>query len=131
MPTSSETVNTEAFDYFPALKRVREYFDKNYAAPMTLKKAAGIAGLEEKYFSSMFRRHVGVGFKEWTNRLRIQKALDAIERENQSLTVVALSVGFQSPATFQRLFKKHVHMRPRDFRNAVLHKLHRTENLSV
>src|SRR5262245_62056686 len=112
---SSKPINMKALDYFPALKKIREYFETNYSEPISLKKAASIVGLEEKYFSKMFRSHVGVGFKEWTDFIRVQKAMDAIQREDQSLIMVGFAVGFQSAATFQRRFKKHARMRPCDF----------------
>ena len=35
-----------AFDYFFALRRVREYFETNYTDPISLKNAASVAGLE-------------------------------------------------------------------------------------
>src|SRR5215813_13068029 len=111
---SSKPINAKAFDYFPVLKKIRDYFETNYTEPISLKEAASIAGLEEKYFSKMFRSHVGVGFKEWTDFIRIQKAIDAMQTEDQSLTNVGFAVGFQSPTTFQRLFKKHARTRPRD-----------------
>src|SRR5262249_15567768 len=127
---SSNPINTKAFDYFPSLKKIREYFDSNYSEPISLRKAAAIAGLEEKYFSKMFRGHVGIGFKEWTDFIRIQKAMDAMQREDQSVTAVGFAVGFQSAATFQRLFKRHARMRPRDFRKAIVRHLGDIENLS-
>lgn len=120
---SSSPINSRAFDYFPALNKIRQYFESNYAEPLSLKQAASIAGLEEKYFSKMFHSHVGVGFKEWRDYVRIQKAMDAIQSQDQSLTMVALAVGFQSSATFQRLFKKHARMKPRDFRRTVVSQL--------
>ena len=125
---SSRPINAKAFDYFSVLKKVRDYFEINYFEPISLKKAASIAGLEEKYFSKIFRTHVGVGFKEWTDFIRIQKAIDAMQSEDQSLTTVAFSVGFQSSTTFQRQFKKYVRMRPRDFRRALLSNFRSTEN---
>src|SRR5262245_23619940 len=120
---SSKPINIKAFDYFLALKKIREYFERNYSEPISLREAASIVGLEEKYFSKMFRSHVGVGFKEWTDFIRIQKAMDAIQREDQCLTTIGFAVGFQSYATFQRLFKKHARMKPRDFRKAVVSQL--------
>ncbi len=117
---SSKPVNTKAFDYFPTLKKIRAYFETNYSEPISLKKAASLAGLEQKYFSKMFHHHVGIGFKEWTDLIRVRKAMEAIRAEDRSLTTVGFAVGFQSSATFQRLFKKHARMRPREFRRAVV-----------
>jgi AraC-like DNA-binding protein len=127
---SSKPINTKAFDYFSALKKFREYFESNYFEPISLKKAASVAGLEEKYFSKMFRDHVGVGFKEWIDCMRVQKAMDAIQMEDQSLMTIGFAVGFQSSATFQRQFKKHARMRPRDFRKGIVKHLGDTESFS-
>ena len=122
-PPLSGQINGRAFEYFPALRKVRDHFEANYSEPISLKKAAGIAGLEEKYFSHLFRRHVGIGFKEWTDKVRIGKAMENIEKERQPLTTVGFAVGFQSCVTFQRQFKKHARMRPRDFRNSVVRQI--------
>jgi AraC-like DNA-binding protein len=122
-PPLSRQINGRAFEYFPALRKVRNHFEANYSEPLSLRKAAGIAGLEEKYFSHLFRRHVGIGFKEWTDKVRIGKAMENIEKEQQPLTTVGFAVGFQSCVTFQRQFKKHARMRPRDFRNSVVRQI--------
>jgi transcriptional regulator GlxA family with amidase domain len=127
MLRSSTHINTKAFDYFPPLRKIREYFEENYSEPISLRRAAGIVGLEQKYFSKMFRSHVGIGFKEWTNLTRIRKALEAIQKEDRSLMTVAFAVGFQSPATFQRQFKKHARMRPSDYKRAMVRQIGRTE----
>jgi AraC-like DNA-binding protein len=126
---SSKPINNKALEYYPALKKIREYFETNYSEPISLKKAASIAGLEEKYFSRMFRNNVGVGFKEWTDYVRIQKAIEVMLKEDQSLTAIGLSVGFESCTTFQRQFKKHARMRPRDFKRAIVNSLGDAENL--
>ena len=128
---SSKPINMKAFDYFPTLKKIQEHFESHYSEPISLKQAAAIVGLEEKYFSKMFRNYVGVGFKEWTDFIRIQKAMDTIQRENQSLTTVARAVGFQSSTTFQRLFKKHARMRPRDFRRTIVNQFNAAESHSI
>jgi YesN/AraC family two-component response regulator len=77
----------------------------------------------------MFRNNVGVGFKEWTDYVRIQKAIEVMLKEDQSLTAIGLSVGFESCTTFQRQFKKHARMRPRDFKRAIVNSLGDAENL--
>ena len=41
------------FDYYPRLKRPRQYVEQSYSGPIPLEKAAGIAALESTYFSSI------------------------------------------------------------------------------
>ena len=128
MVSSSKLINTKAFDYFPPLRKFCDYFETNYSEPISLRKAASIAGLEQKYFSKMFRFRVGIGFKEWTNLTRIRKAMDAIQREDRSLTMVAFALGFQSSATFQRQFKKYARMSPSDYKSATVRRIGQTGN---
>ena len=40
-----------------------------------MKGAAGVAGLNEKYFSTYFHRKTGIRFSEWVNSVRVVQAL--------------------------------------------------------
>jgi len=117
---SSRPINTKAFDYYPSLRKVREHFEISYAEPLSLAAAAAIASLEAKHFSKVFRKKVGIGFKEWMDVVRIGKAMDAIQAEYQSLSDIAFAVRFQDLRTFQRAFKQHAHMRPREYRREIM-----------
>lgn len=52
----------EAFSYFPRLTRVREYVLRHLHGTVTLADAARVACLEKTYFSSYFRKKVGISF---------------------------------------------------------------------
>jgi len=66
---------------------------------------------------------VGIGFKEWTNRVRVAIAIQMIAKENHSLTDVAFAVGFQDFRTFERAFKKRTGLTPREFRKTIMERL--------
>jgi two-component system response regulator YesN len=86
---------------------------------ISLKKAARIAGLEKKYFSTFFHRKVGVGFKHWLTHIRIVRAMDLMKAEDYTVSEVAYSTGFKDIRSFERAFKKYTKRTPRDFKNAV------------
>ena len=117
-----ETFNAKAFDYYPTLNKVRRHFEIDYSQPMSLSDAARIAGLETKHFGKLFKRDVGIGFKEWTTRIRIQLAKDAIEKQHEPLTDIAFAVGFQDFRTFERAFKKQTELTPLQFRRRMASK---------
>lgn len=100
-------INETAFTYYLRLGKVREYVQANHSEDVSLTVAAGIAGLEKKYFSSFFRRKVGVCFKDYVAHVRVTKAVELMRTRNYSITDVALSVGFRDLRTFERTFKKH------------------------
>src|SRR5215510_13028057 len=110
-----EKINSKAFDYYPSLAKVRNHFESNYSQSISLSDAATIAGVERKHFGKLFRHTVGIGFKEWTIRLRIQKAMEAIREQHQRISDIAFSVGFQDLRTFERAFKKQTGVTPREF----------------
>ena len=123
---SANPINNEAFNYYPALRKIREYVDANYSAPLSLPVAAAKVAMERKYFSKFFKDKVGVGFKEWIETIRVEKAIQAIRKEHRPLSDIAFAVGFQDVTTFDRVFKKHTRMTPRDFRNALQAQLRRS-----
>jgi len=114
-----ESFNPEAFNYYPRLKKVRTYVESNYAQPIGLVDAAAIAGMETKHFGKYFSTVLGIGFKRWLTRIRIEIAIGIIQRENQELADIALSVGYDEYRTFERAFKNYTGSTSIQFRRAV------------
>jgi len=109
----------KAFDYYPRLKRLREYVEQSYSEPISLKKAAGIAGLERSYFSTYFRAKVGITFTEWLRQVRLEKAMELMKAGDFSISEVAEAVGFKDLRTFERAFKQYTRRTPREFKKSV------------
>lgn len=112
-------INERAFEYYHRLREIRRFIDQHYMEEISLKKAARIAGLEKKYFSTFFHTKVGIGFKHWLTHMRIARAMDLMKTEDYTISEVAFSAGFNDLRTFERAFKKYTHRTPRDFRNGV------------
>ena len=111
-----ESINFRALDYYIPLRRLRTYVESHYDENITLAGAARIACLERKYLSALFRRRVGVTFREWLASYRVQQAIRLIESEDFSLTSVSERVGFQDLRTFERNFKRCTGKTPRDWK---------------
>src|SRR5436309_15471705 len=121
----NDAVNVKAFDYYQSLNRVREHFEKSYSQRVSLIDAANIAGMEAKHFGKFFQQKGGIGFKEWTNRVRVAIAIQMIAKEHQSLTDGAFGSGFHDFRTFERAFKKLTGLTPREFRKTITERLDR------
>ncbi len=111
--------NGKAFDYYPRLKRLRQYVEQSYSEPIPLEKAAGIAALERSYFSTYFRAKVGINFTEWLRQVRVKKAMELMKSRDFAITEVAYEVGFGDLRTFERAFKQYTLTTPREFRKSV------------
>jgi AraC-like DNA-binding protein len=105
-----------AFAYYRRLQRLRAHVESHLHEHLGLEEAAAIAGLERKYFSTFFRRLVGVGYKEWLDTARLRRACDLMASKNYSIAEVADLVGFRSVRTFERTFRKRMDDTPRGFK---------------
>lgn len=110
----------EIFTHDRRLSRVKQYVEKNLSEPLPLKTVAKVAGLDPKYFSTFFHRHVGMCYRDWLAGMRVRDAAERIATgPNESLARIAFSVGFQSVRAFQRAFKQHMAVTPREYKTSV------------
>lgn len=114
-----QNINQIAFHYYPPLHRVKRYVDLHYSEPISLKTAAGAAGLESKYFSAFFHRKTGVCFSDWLASVRIARAVELIKAQERTITSTALAVGFRDLRTFERTFRRCLGMTPRAFKKSI------------
>jgi len=110
--------NERAFTYYPPLRRVKEYIEKNWAEPITLSDAARVAAMEASYFSTFFHSKIGIPFSDWLRRIRVAKAIEMIQEEDRSICDVAFAVGFNDLRTFGRAFKRYTQSTPMNFKKA-------------
>jgi AraC-like DNA-binding protein len=114
-----KVVNETSFHYYHRLQEIKRFIEEHYMEEISLKKAARIAGLEKKYFSSFFHSKVGIGFKDWLTHLRVARAMDLMKVEDYTIAEVGYSAGFKDIRTFERAFKRCTKRTPRDFKNGV------------
>lgn len=108
-----------AFAYYPRLLKVKEYVDQHLEDRISLAAAAQIAGLEERYFSTYFRKKTGVCFTEWVAHARVERATDMMSAHDYTITWIAFTLGFQELRTFERTFKKCTGMTAQSFKRSV------------
>jgi AraC family transcriptional regulator len=109
----------KAFEYYQPLRKVEECVRQEGLAGLTLRKAAAVAGMETTHFSDFFHHKVGIPFKDWRRRARIKWAVEMLSTGDNSITQIALEVGFGSLVSFERAFRSLVGTTPRAFRDRV------------
>jgi len=115
-----EKLNNRAFDYYIRLRKVREYVGHHYSDTVSLGQAASVACMEPKSFSKFFRQRVGVPFHFWLTHLRICEAKKLIRASDDPITEIAHAVGFEDLRTFERAFRRHSGLSPREFKKSIL-----------
>ncbi len=110
--------NEGAFDYYPWNSLCR-YVDEHYSNHISLVEAAHISGLDKTSFCTFFHESVGINFTDWLRQVRISKAIELMKTSDLSVREIAHEVGFVEMLTFEREFKKHTLMTPKEFKDSL------------
>lgn len=102
-------------DYQEALSKVLSYIQENLDLPLTLEGLAQIAAFSPFHFHRTFSAYLGEPVKSYIRRLRLEKAAEALRQTEESVTSIALSVGYQTVAAFERSFKKYFGVNPTEY----------------
>ena len=98
------------------VRALTDEWDKNEP----IGKYAALCGLSESYFYALFKQSIGVSPVEYRNRIRIDTARGLLESTSLSIEEIALSVGFDTPFYFSRVFKRIMGSSPGAWRKAKL-----------
>lgn len=97
-------------------KLIVEYIDKHFDQPLSLSMMADELSLSPSYLSVAIKNHLGIGFVDYINKLRIQKALKLLEYDEMTIQQIAEQCGYDTVHTFIRRFKKTCLMPPNEYR---------------
>lgn len=105
------------------LSRVNEHVFDNYKSGITLTSAAKELGYSEFHFARQFKRYTGITFKQYLTHYQISMAKEDVLNQENSITDIAYTHGFNSVKTFNRVFKAYYGMAPTVYRKE-FHSLH-------
>lgn len=95
------------------------FIGKNYSQSYTAQKAAAEFGISVKRLNQMLIYQVGVGFSEFLDNVRINRACELLLETKKSITDIAYEVGYSTIKTFNRKFINKKLMTPSEFRRTV------------
>ena len=99
-----------------AFNRALDYLNRNYMDDMSLDSLAAYAGFSRYTLSRMFRQHTGETFTRHLSRRRVDMATELLAGTRLPVTQVALQCGFNSIATFNRVFREVKGCTPTQYR---------------
>ena len=98
------------------IEKVFTYVSENYASDISLSSAAAVADYVPTYFSRIFREYTGMTFYSYLTAYRVAIAEQELVLTNDSISDIAVSAGFGSVKTFDRIFKEKKGIPPLRFR---------------
>lgn len=98
------------------------YINNNYSTITHLSEISDYVHVSKSYFSSLFKKEVGVSIVDYFNNIRLTAAKWALENTDKDITDIAFSVGYRESSYFSKLFKQKFGINPRDYRKNIISK---------
>jgi len=96
-------------------KKAIAYIHRHYGQDFSLADAARDAGVSPSYLSRLFKEECGMGFAEYLNRFRVERAKRLIEEGDLKLKEIVKNVGFNQYNYFFKVFKEMTGMTPHEY----------------
>jgi len=90
--------------------------DHYFLSSLSLDQVSQHVGISSPYLSKIFAESTGAGFLDYLNQYRIDKAKQLLSATDLTVSEIGYKVGFQSPQSFARVFKRHMERSPSGYR---------------
>lgn len=92
-----------------------EFIHYNYAT-IKVNDINDYIGFTRSYFTTVFKKFVGISPQKYLMQYRLKKACDQLENTYESIQEIAASVGYENAMTFSRMFKNSFGISPSEYR---------------
>jgi len=100
------------------VRKAMAYIHGQYFTSITREEIADHIGISADYLTDCFRQELGVTPSTYIRRYRIRQACELLINTDQSITQVAMTVGFSDGAHFARTFQREIGTTPRAYRDS-------------
>ena len=98
------------------VKRSLAFICQNYDRSFSREELAESVSANPRYLTRIFSEELGISPWDYLNRYRISKAKDLLRHTDESITEIAMQVGFNDAGYFSRVFHRLTHLSPTDYR---------------
>jgi AraC-like DNA-binding protein len=100
------------------VRKAMAYIHAQYFHALTREEIADHIGISADYLTDCFHQELGITPTTYIRRYRIRQACELLRTTDQSITQVAMAVGFSDGAHFTRTFQREIGMTPRAYRDS-------------
>lgn len=114
--STASSLNSLDFQDNYIIKKAMNYVNENYQNCIKLDVLADFIHVNSCYLSRLFKKETGSTLTETITKLRIEKAKELLISKKYKTYEIASMVGFEDPAYFSYVFKKHTGLSPNHYR---------------
>ena len=101
----------------PEIRKGLAYMEQNIGISFSIENMAEAAGLSPSRFRRLFHKQTGLSPHDYRARRRVELSQHLLRTGKQSVTEVAMDLGFASAAHFALVFRRFVGVAPSQWRN--------------
>ncbi len=118
-----KTVETDRDEQI--VNAVRRFCQENYALDCTLEDIAASVYISKSYLSQIFKEKCGVSIWNYFTDIRIEKAKELLASNEIKVNKIGEMVGYPNPSHFGHIFRSHVGVSPKEYRDKIRERLER------
>ena len=103
-------------DAMTRLQRVLDRIQNEFTDKVSLKELAALEGLDMFYLSHFIKEHLGISFRAYLNKLRLEKAVFLISNTSQRLLDICVECGFSDYRYLSGAFLREYGCTPAQYR---------------
>ena len=105
-----------------SITEVKKYIEDHYAENLTLEVMADHFHMNTYYFSSFFKKNMGMNFKEYLNEIRLKHAVSLMLSTDKNVGEIMNEAGFADMRSFTKVFQKKYHETPGKYKKRITKK---------
>lgn len=101
------------------LKNLLQFIENHYTHVIHVEDAATLCGYSVSHFMRWFKQVSGSSFTAYLNERRLVEAARKLKEGNETILSISTQVGFDNLSNFNRQFKKHYGISPKNYRKSI------------
>jgi AraC-like DNA-binding protein/mannose-6-phosphate isomerase-like protein (cupin superfamily) len=98
------------------INEVIGFVHKHYQEPLTLQTFCSQKHYNLSYISRRFKQETGITFREYVQKIRIEKSCELLIGSDMTVSEIARLVGYDDIPFFHSVFKRLLHMTPKEYK---------------